>query len=629
MSLPDEAFFQACCEGNNAYIEGFESQQDEFDMKREFNFSTNIFSGPVTCLLAATLAGHVSTVRLLIKVFHAPVTKGTTVHGLTPLHAASMIRSLELSRLFIEAGAHLNQEDRHRNTALHIASQHSPDIVKLLVDHGANLSHPNREKWTGFHVACEHSQLDVIRLMVALGANPLASSKAGESPISMAMERNLVDVLTLLEDYQERWLARQADLATVEWIEEKLFYEIKHGFHYQATLLLDNDDLNLQWQNSKENNFSFFHQAVDIEDDVMVNILIEKRANPFLRDDFGLNAVGLARRKGNPDILRLVDTYASSEVFIPVEVVEDTSNMNEELMDSLWRACLKSYQDSNKGEVEVLLKDTGFSPNWHNPDENLFTILHAGSYGDNPEICAMLVNAGCDPNAIDNEGNNPLHCAAYMGQMDNIQFFTSECNINPFIRGKDEMRPRQMAQEWNYTEVVNFFEHYEDSYQCYMVSGNDEDDEDDEGGRSQQHPISMLTERERMITEHERILNEHEKVTVAFEFKHEEDQEKIRRLEEEVSNLRKEKEEALAELRAELREKCDRRVEALIAEAECEKQKALAIQRAELEEKHKQRVKLLLLEKEAMRDDEEGRRAQMELFKYQQMMVDGSTHAQL
>ena len=47
------------------------------------------------------------------------------------------------------------------------------DIVRLLVELGAGVNYANRNGYTPCYIACENGHLEIIQLLVELGADPL------------------------------------------------------------------------------------------------------------------------------------------------------------------------------------------------------------------------------------------------------------------------------------------------------------------------------------------------------------------------------------------------------------------------------------------------------------------------
>ena len=77
----------------------------------------------------------------------------------------------------------------------------------------------------------------------------------------------------------------------------------------------------------------------------------------------------------------------------------------------LHRAALQSRREM----VEFLLKQGGFSP--QETDGNGNTPLHCAALGGHPEVGQLLVDAGADLEATNNEGERPLHLGAGAGNL--------------------------------------------------------------------------------------------------------------------------------------------------------------------------------------------------------------------
>ena len=77
-----------------------------------------------------------SVVRLLLE--HGADINAQSLHGLTPLHSASMEGELEVVRLLLEHGADVAVEKNNGKTALQFADEEGHDeVVELLLEHGA------------------------------------------------------------------------------------------------------------------------------------------------------------------------------------------------------------------------------------------------------------------------------------------------------------------------------------------------------------------------------------------------------------------------------------------------------------------------------------------------------------
>jgi len=146
--------------------------------------------------------------------------------GMSPMTIAMMNSNWDIAKRLIAAGADVNQWDNFGQAPLHVAignmrsrgdgnplDQDRPnkttgrEVVQLLVERGAN---PNQQTYykppgrggfgggvgfgggtgrgtTPFLVACASGELDVVKLLLAHGANPKLATADGQGPIILAV----------------------------------------------------------------------------------------------------------------------------------------------------------------------------------------------------------------------------------------------------------------------------------------------------------------------------------------------------------------------------------------------------------------------------------------------------------
>ena len=117
-------------------------------------------------------------------------------HGNTPLKYASAEPVPAAVRKLIELGADVNLGDDRGFTPLHCAAAHgfyleAPEMAEALIARGADVNARSRE--FGFVPLHEATGADVIRLLVARGANPNIRSDAGLTPLEHMIEEERLD----------------------------------------------------------------------------------------------------------------------------------------------------------------------------------------------------------------------------------------------------------------------------------------------------------------------------------------------------------------------------------------------------------------------------------------------------
>ena len=156
-----------------------------------------------TALLIATQNNDVEAARRLIAA-------GANVNAQddlldTPFLYAAAEGRLEILRMTLAAGADLASRNRYGGTGLIPAAHHGHvEVVRELLKTSIAVDHVNRLGWTALLEAiilgdggAPHTE--IVRLLVAAGANVNLADSQGVSPLTHARQRGFLQIVNILE----------------------------------------------------------------------------------------------------------------------------------------------------------------------------------------------------------------------------------------------------------------------------------------------------------------------------------------------------------------------------------------------------------------------------------------------
>ncbi len=119
--------------------------------------------------------------------------------GDSALVVASRSGQLEVAQILVEGGAKVNLRNTWGDTALMVAALNGRDkIVRYLRGKGGDV---NNAGWTALHYAAVNGHAAIAKYLMDQGANPLASSPNGVTPLMMAARENKTEVVKVLLEY--------------------------------------------------------------------------------------------------------------------------------------------------------------------------------------------------------------------------------------------------------------------------------------------------------------------------------------------------------------------------------------------------------------------------------------------
>ncbi len=351
------------------------------------------------------------------------------------LLAAAKRGDIDDAERAIAAGADLNAADSvgedFGKTPVALACEHQRvDVLKLLIAAGANVDTnpdeivPTMNNDSPIHLAAESGHAPCVRLLLESGATPELRNENGETPLLLALHEDHSDVVATLVEFG-------ADINAKRVAEEDFDEE---------DVAEDNED-----DVSTENEDDFLTSSSYDEDDD--------------DEEAGGPALVLAARQGAAKSLRiLLDAGAIAD---PAALVEAARTAHRECIEILLNHGYSARDRDANGmtplhalgqlDTEITLLKTRQPIDERSESE--WTDVAAGLQF---EISDLLLERGADPNATDPRGVTPLMLAAraktfvhaYVKNDDSHSMYhSSDVDTSQFVRRLTEAGAEVMAQD--------------------------------------------------------------------------------------------------------------------------------------------------------------------------------------
>jgi ankyrin repeat protein len=124
--------------------------------------------------------------------------------GFAPLALASFFGHLEIVEWLLGRGAEVHAISKNATgyTALSGAvARGDAEIVRVLLAHGANARHRYGSGYSPLHEAAAGGKLEIMKLLLAHGADPNARTEDGQTPLSMAEAKGQIEAAALLHEH--------------------------------------------------------------------------------------------------------------------------------------------------------------------------------------------------------------------------------------------------------------------------------------------------------------------------------------------------------------------------------------------------------------------------------------------
>lgn len=130
------------------------------------------------------------------------INAATTENGFTPMHKAAVFDKADAIILLAEAGASMEIKTKDKGlTPLQLATMRNKQkSVFALISAGADVHAVEGNKATALHGAAFNGNLDIVKILVEAGADPMLPDRHGNTPLSLARDKGAIEVHKYLND---------------------------------------------------------------------------------------------------------------------------------------------------------------------------------------------------------------------------------------------------------------------------------------------------------------------------------------------------------------------------------------------------------------------------------------------
>ncbi|KAI9853467.1 MAG: hypothetical protein M1824_001230 [Vezdaea acicularis] len=302
----------------------------------------------------------------------------------TPLFLACQFGlSTVLEELIPSESFDCNKRNNDGTPGLSLAVlQRHKDVVRLLLASGANIEASNDIGDTALHQAAACGDEDMVQLLLLSGANVAALDPRGSTALHMAAAHGHEVVVQLL-------LTSGANVAALD--------RYGHTALQHAITRRNKTMVQLLLRSGASVAALDCERAAARGDEAMVRLLQASRANAIARDSYRMTNLHDAAYRGEEDLVRLL-----------LESGANVAALDRDGRTALHMAAIRGH-----GAVVQLLLTSG--ANVEALDQHGETALHIAATFGHELVVQLLLTSGANIEALDQHGETALHIAVACG----------------------------------------------------------------------------------------------------------------------------------------------------------------------------------------------------------------------
>lgn len=420
----------------------------------------------------------------------------------TVLHRAVDGRRADIVSLLVEHGADVNARGEHGKTPLHLAVWECVELVKILLEAGADVNARDDEGAQPIH--CTTGDMSVLRLLVTHGADINATDYDGYTPMERAATCHEGSSPGLLEGYRELGgrsgehlraeiinAVSEGDAARVRElaargadVNAKDAYGWSLLAHCTATCLWRDKglaetllELGADPNEELRDGAGLLHHAASYGRDEIVGTLLDNRADINAKDSNGCtpldwvsysalwddekykDTVRLLKEQGGvsgrPYMVKLFGAVKAGDCGRVGRLLGGGADVN---MRGLYQHTLliEAVKSNDLAMAKLLLSrgaNVGAKAGLTKCTALHVSAKYSGKTEAGGEIMRLLIEKEAEVDAVDTQGQTPLHRAAYADNAEGVRILLARgADMGP--RDKEGMTALDIAEKWNRKAII-------------------------------------------------------------------------------------------------------------------------------------------------------------------------------
>ncbi|MBQ7159244.1 MAG: ankyrin repeat domain-containing protein [Treponema sp.] len=224
--------------------------------------------------------------------------------GKTPLSDCCRSGKTEMAQLLIANGADVNATDvTGRSVLLDAVQAHNENMVSLLLRNGANPQIQDMSGRNAYHEAAMNTNIAIITMLRNAGGNPLSRDRYGETPFSLVLRSNDENLIRTILGSNTMIVDSDGNTPVHIAVERKASAKL-------ITMLL-----NMGYPTNQRNakGITPLYQAITSNQRTLINVLLERGADPFVSTTDGDSALLNAITNKNTAVLDVMVKYCGTK----------------------------------------------------------------------------------------------------------------------------------------------------------------------------------------------------------------------------------------------------------------------------------------------------------------------------